>query len=143
MSLNAQLKKTFGSTVVALNGVTAGSIAAGPTLSLAQVNDPEWESIVANVSAALTTSTITATTRWEVSNNGSTFVPLYGLNAAANVTVAPAGSGSLVTTAWAQAVPVNVSFPYVRLSVVVGVVTGGAGDNVTISYNYRRRGFVA
>ena len=139
MSFNAQIKKAYGSTVVALNTVVSGAVAAGPTLNLAAVNDPEWDSIIANVSAVLSTATITATTRWEVSNNGVVWAPLYGLNGAANVTVPPAGAG---TTAYAQALPVNASYPYVRLSVVVGVVTGGAGDNVTVSYNFRRRGFV-
>jgi hypothetical protein len=65
---------------------------------------------------------------------------MYGMNSAANVTVAAAGSGSLVTTQYVQAFPgVNPGFPYIRLAVVNGVVTGGAGDNVVVAYNYRKR----
>lgn len=138
MSFNSQLKKASQSTTVALSGVTAGSVAGGPVLALA-ANDAECDSLVANVSVGLTTSTATVTTKWQVSNDNSTWLDLKGLNSPAAVTVAAAGTGSLVTTAYAHACPINVSYPYVRLAVQMGVATGAAGDNVVISYNYRKR----
>ncbi len=139
MSFNSRLVKSGQSTIVALTGVTATSTAGGPTLAMAAAN-MEPGSLVANVSCDLTTSTTTVITRWQVSNNGTDWVDLKPINDAAIVGVPSAGTGSLVTTTWAQACQTNVPYPYVRLAILVGVATAGAGDNVTISYNYIKRG---
>ena len=89
--------------------------------------------------AALTTATITVTTRWAGSNDGITYNPIFPQNGAAYVSVPAAGSGSLVTTPYIQPLPLNVPYPYVTLQTAVGVVTGAAGDNVAISYNWKKR----
>jgi tetrahydromethanopterin S-methyltransferase subunit E len=139
MSFNSRLVKAGQSTIVALTGVLAGVTTGGPTLALAAAA-PEPNSIVANVSVGSTTSTITIATKWQVSNDGSTWLDLKGMNAPALVAVAAAGTGSIVTTAYAQALQMNPGYPYVRLAVLSGVATGAAGDTVTISYNYIKRG---
>lgn len=139
MSFNSLLVKANSSTTVALNGKTAGSVTNALVLNVGGINNVEWESLSANVSAALTTNTITVTTRWAVSQDGVTFVPIYPQNGAAAVSVAPAGTGSLVTTAYAQPLQANIAYPYVALQVIPGVVTGAAGDNVTVSYNWKKR----
>ena len=133
----------YSGSIVALNTLVAGATAssaglvipvAGPQFSI------EWDSLSAMVETNLTTATITATTKWQVSNDGTQWLDLLGKNCAANVTKAAAGSGGLTTTQYAQAFDgVNPGFPYLRIAVLVGVVTGGAGDSVTCSYNYRLR----
>ena len=138
MSFNSRTVKASQTTIVALNTVVAGTTAGGPALSVAGT-DPENGSIVANVSVASTTSTITILPKWQVSQDNVTWTNLKLMNTPAEVTVAAAGSGSLVTTTYAQTCPINPPYPYVRLAVVTGAATGGAGDNVTISYNYRKR----
>ncbi len=135
----------FKGSVIALNTITAGSTAssAGLALAVGGVNNIEFESLSANVETNLTTNTITATTKWQVSNDGTNWLDVFGKNDAANVTKAAAGTGSLITTQYVQTMDgVNVAYPFVRLAVVVGAATGAAGDNVTVSYNWRRR-FVA
>lgn len=133
----------YKGSLVPLTGITATSttsvaglviLVGGPQFNI------EWESLLAIVETNLTTSTITATTKWQVSNDGTVWLDLLGKNGAANVTKAAAGTGSLVTTQYAQAFDgVNPGTPYLRLAVLVGVATGGAGDNVTVSYNWRKR----
>lgn len=131
----------YNGSKIALNTVTAGSTASTAGLVLACANnDIEWDSLHALVETNLTTSTITATTKWQGSPDGTNWVDIVGLNSAANVTKAAAGTGSLVTTQYFQAFAgINPGIRYLRIAVLVGVATGAAGDNVTCSYFFRRR----
>lgn len=131
---------------IALNTITAGSTAstAGLVVVAGQPSggskSVEFDSLAAVVETNITTSTLTVTTKWQVSNDGTDWIDFFGKNTAANVTKAAAGTGSLVTTQYVQAWDgVNPQFPYVRLAAQVGVATGGAGDSVTVAYNYRLR----
>ncbi len=134
MSFNSRLVKAAQSTIVALTGVLADVTTAGPVLTLAAANMVPG-TLSANVSCGLTTSTTTVITRWQVSQDNSTWVDLKPMNDAAIVGVPAAGTGSLVTTKWVQSCPA-LAHPYARLVILTGVATAGAGDNVTISYNY-------
>jgi hypothetical protein len=141
MSFNSTIVKTYASTVVALSGVVAGTVtsAAGLVLAPNQSQNIAADSLVMNVSAAITTSTIVVATVWQVSDDGTNWRTIYALNGAAYVNVAPAGTSSLVTTAYCQPLAgFNFSKQYVRAAVLNTVATGGAGDNVTISYGWRR-----
>jgi len=142
VSFLAPLASSKGS-LVALNGLAAGAIASTAGLVIACSSPAfaiEWSSLSAVVQTVITTATLTAQTVWQVSEDGSNWISLIGLNSASNVAVAPAGTGASVPTSYVQAAPgINPSFPYMRLAVVVGVVTGAAGDNVTIAYNFRKR----
>jgi len=144
-AFTAPLASYVGSKI-ALSGVTANSTASSAGLVIA-VGGPQfniqWESLHAIVETNLTTSTITATTKWQVSNDGTNWLDLLGKNGAANVTKAAAGTGSLITTQYVQAFDgINPAFPYLRLAVLVGVATGAAGDNVTVSYNWTKNTIV-
>lgn len=139
MSFNSTLVKNSPSAVVALTGVTTGTTTPGPVFNISGALNPEEGSVIANVSAAVTTSSLVVKTLWEVSNDNVTWVSLFGINGAALVGVPATGTGTIVTTAYAQALPVNPSHPYIRLSVISTGATGGAGDNVTIGYNWRKR----
>lgn len=138
----APLASYNGSNIL-LNGITAASTVSSAGLVI-PVGGPqfniEWDSLVAVVQTRLTTATITAQTLWQGSNDGTNWVNILGTNGAANVTVAAAGTGSLVNTTYAQAfVGINPPFPYLRIACLVGVATGAAGDTVTCAYNFRKR----
>jgi hypothetical protein len=133
----------FKGSQIALNTLVAGSTASTAGLVIPLSNPTfqiEWESLVAPVETDLTTSTITATSKWQGTPDGTNWVDILGLNAAANVTKAAAGTGSLVTTQYFHAFAgMNFAWQAIRIAVQTGVVTGGAGDNVTCSYFFRKR----
>lgn len=133
----------FNGSKIALNTITAGTTVSTAGLVISLTNPTfqiEWESLVALVETNLTTSTITAQTKWQYSPDGTNWVDIRDKNGTARTTVAAAGSGSLVTTQYFQAFDgVNPACQAVRIAVLVGVATGAAGDNVTASYFYTKR----
>ena len=137
---------SYNGSKIALNTIVAGATASTAGLLIACAGPQfniEWESLSAIVETNLTTATITATTKWQVSNDGVQWINLLGKNGAANVTTAAAGSGGLVTTQYVQAFDgMNPGFPYLRMAVLVGVATGASGDSATVSYNWRKRASV-
>ena len=137
------IMKAVQSTAIPLNTLVAGTTtsAAGLVINPGDPRFPiEFDSLVMNVTAAITTSTIVVTTIWQVSDDGTNWRTLFPLNNASYVAVAAAGSGSLVTTNYVQTCNgYNPGKQYIRAAVINTVVTGAAGDNVTISYNWRRR----
>lgn len=143
MGFAQTIQKAVQSTALALNTVVAGTVtsAAGLVINPGDPRFPiEFDSLVMNVTAALTTNTIVVTTIWQVSDDGTNWRTLYPMNNAAYVAVAPAGNGGLVTTNYVQSCNGwNPAKQYIRAAVINTVVTGGAGDNVTISYNWRKR----
>lgn len=144
----------FKGSQIALAGITATSVAstAGLVIALAgpQFNI-EWESLYALVETDLTTSTITVAGAWQGSMDGTNWLnvinpglPTGDQHSTSYFTQkAAAGTGSLVTTQYVHPLyGFNPSFDYLRYAVQVGVATGGAGDNVTVSYGYRKRSYV-
>lgn len=161
MAFNAQLVKSYAQgavsafvapltaytgSAVALSGAVAGTYTSTPGLVIAAGSSAvniEWESLYAIVQTGLTTSTIVATPVWQGSNDGTNWITLAGPTGGLPVSLASAGTGSLVTTTWAVPFPGNPSFPYIRLAILNTVATGAAGDNVKVAYNWRRRAFVS
>ena len=139
----------FSGSKIALSTITAGSTVSTAGLVLSMANSEiEWDSLSALVETDLTTSTITVAGKWLGSLDGVNWIDIVPNNpaAAAGTVVLPqvqraaAGTGSLVTTQYLHAFPgLNPPFDYLRFAVLTGVVTGGAGDNVTVSYCYRKR----
>lgn len=136
--LSSLQKGVKSSTISALGSASGGTTYGATTISLASA-DFEQGSLVANVTTNITTTSLQMLTKWQVSQDGSTWVDLYAENGVANVRVAAAGTGSLVSTSYAQALPFNISHPYVRLAVVASAATGTANDTAVVSYNFRRR----
>jgi len=146
---NSDLKRSpFGGIAVALNGKAAGSITSAAPLAIAcgagagavSGGNIEWGSLIADVSVALNTSTATVTTVWQGSDDGVTYKTIYMQAGAAYLSVAAAGTGATVTTAYAQTYEGNPSYAYMRLACIVGVAgSASAADIVTISYRYRIR----
>lgn len=129
---------SYKGSVIALSGVVATTVTstAGLVLQVGGTNNIEFESLIANVQSVLTTASLTVTGVWQGSNDGTNWANIYGLNGTANTITGTAGA----TTTWYQAFAgVNPSLPYVRFAVINNVATGGASDNVTVSYNWRKR----
>jgi hypothetical protein len=130
-----------GGGVVALSGVLTGTTTGAPSIPLMGPEMPEADSLVADISAAITTSSLVVVVKWQVSNDNSTFRDIYDSAQTAYAQVAPTGSGSLVTTAFKVAAPKGVmSYPYARVAIASSGATGAAGDNVTAAYSYLKRG---
>jgi hypothetical protein len=142
VAYQAPLASASGSQI-ALNTKVAGSVTSSAGLVIPCAGPQwniEWDSLSATIETKVTVSTITVQTRWEVSNDGTVWLPILGLNAPSNVTVAAAGTGSSVYTQYVQAFAgVNPGFPYLRIAAVNAVATGGANDSVIVSYNFRKR----
>lgn len=121
-------------------GLTGAAPQTGTGLTQPMI-DVEPATLSANVYAKATTSTLTLTAKWQVSDDGATWIDAYGSNRAANVAIVT-GTGSAVTDTIAVTAPEAVyGHRYSRLLVVSGVgVGGGAGvDEFSISYNFTLR----
>lgn len=93
----------------------------------------------ARVVASLTTATLTVTGKWQVSENGSTWVDAANSNNAANVVIAT-GTGALVETTKAISAPeACYGHTYTRFVLISGVAAGGGAgvDEASIAYNFR------
>ncbi len=138
MSFNQGLVKAAKTTAVSLNTVTTGTTTGGPTLSMATGAGVRASSLCANVSAVVNASSLVVKTKWQGSQDGTTWVDVFGLNTPALVAVAATGTGSDVTTAYIHACPLDAPYPYMRIAVLSTGATGGATDIITVSYNYRK-----
>lgn len=123
----------------AVTGFTgaAPQTVAGNTIVMGKPGaSPRPGTLSATVYAKATTSTLTVTAKWQVSEDGSTWVDAYGSNRAANVAIAT-GTGSAVTDTVSIAAPDGVyAHNYARCIAVTGVgVGGGAGtDEASVAY---------
>lgn len=128
---------------IALNTVVAGTTTSTAGLVLALPSPAmniEWDSLYALVQTGLTTNTIVVVGKWQASLDGVNWSDILGINAPANVQVAAAGTGGLITTTWFHSFAgINPATPFIRYAVVNTVVTGAAGDNVVVSYGFRKR----
>lgn len=121
---------------------TATAFAAGAapkTVNGASIATRQVEvgSLSVLATAALTTNTTTATAKWQVSDDASTWYDVSPENNAANVTLAT-GTGTGATTSKVLAAPQGVySWNFARVQVVTGVSTAdGSADAATVSYRY-------
>jgi hypothetical protein len=128
---NVQPVSTTGFTGAAPQTVAGNTIVMGkPGAS------PRPGTLSAKVVAKATTSTLTITAKWQVSDDGSTWIDAYGPNRATNVAIVT-GTGSAVTDTVNIAAPDGVySFNYARCIAVsgVGVGAGAPDDQAAISY---------
>lgn len=142
MSFNSELRKTAHSTTVSVSGsASAGTTYQGPIMHLAS-EDVAPGSLCANVTTAITTSSLQILTKWQVSQDGTTWVDFYGTNCGANTRVSAAGTGSAVSGFYVQSLPHDIAYPHVCLAVTASAASGGSADLAIISYNYRKRNAV-
>ncbi len=119
------------------NTVGAGSQVNGNAVFLG--NDTAKISGLCALTVTLAeTNTITLSAKWQVSNDASTWVDLA--NGPQNAAATVLGTGTAgADTAVTKAIPLPdaaYGFKYARMSIVVGVTTGAAGDTYTIGYCY-------
>lgn len=119
-----------------INTIVAGSTVAGNTLILGDQPRTLGKTLSALVSFTAATATLTATVKWQVSNDGTTFVDLAnGPQNAASVIFAT-GTAAIVT----KAIPAPSEiwgWRMARIAIVTGVATGAAGDLYSLGYCYR------
>lgn len=137
---------------IALSGVTGATIVstAGLVIPLAgsQFNI-EWDSLSALVETDITTSTLVVQTKWQGSLDGTNWLDLWQNKyqdavGTTRLLVAAAGTGSLVTTQFIHTFAgINPGVDYIRYAAMVTTGTGAAGDNLTVSYNFRKRSFLS
>ncbi len=117
------------------NTLVAGSVIAGNSVFMG-ANFRKVRDLIALVSFTAATSTLTATGKWQGSNDNSTWVDLAGANNSANVTFTT-GTAAIVTKSLDAPLGVY-GWKYARFVFVTGVATGAAGDLYSIAYSYRQ-----
>lgn len=130
------LRNAVGATSGNLNTLVAGTSTPGSSVFLGQ----SWRKVAglsATVSVTAATSTITLATKWQVSTDNVNFTDVVNGTQNAATVVLATGTAAIVTRV-IPAPDVVYGFPYARIAVVNGVVTGAAGDLYAISYNYRQ-----
>ena len=123
-------------TVTAVTGAAPITV-GGPTFQ-PQVSKPLPNTLYAKVYAKATTSTLTLTGKWQVSQDGSTWIDVVPFNNAASV-ILVTGTGSAVTATKAFDAPSAAhGAKYVRFALVsgVGVGAGLSVDEVSVTYGY-------
>jgi hypothetical protein len=137
----------FSGSVIALNGVVTASTTSTAGLVITPAGNQfniEWGSLVANIQTGITTNSLAVVAQWQVSNDGTNWASIYPYSGGAYTQVNATGTGSLITTSYCLSLPgINPGHPFLRIAVLSTGATGAAGDNVTVSYNYRRRTFQA
>ncbi len=122
-----------------LDTLVAGSVVGGNAVELGDNARQKARSLSALVVVDAETNTITVAAKWQVSNDGATWVDVAnGSQNAASVVLATgtAGADALVT----RMIPAPESiygWRKARLALVTGVATGAATDTYAISYCYR------
>jgi hypothetical protein len=130
-------------TYTAISGAAPQTV-AGNTLSVPNPLAGSGGAIVpgtlsALVTVRLTTLNITATAKWQVSADGSTWYDAAPAQNPANVAIAT-GTGSIVTTNKVISAPeACYGWSKVRCVIVSGAEAGGGADvdDAAIAYNYR------
>lgn len=121
------------------NTLASGSVVAGPTLNLGDVVRPKVKSLSALLTVLAETNTLTWASKWQVSNDASTWVDVTnGPQNAAAVVLATGTAGA--DTAVSRAVPAPdaiYGWKYARIALVTGGTTGAAADTYAIGYCFR------
>jgi hypothetical protein len=112
--------------------VAAASTKAGSTVPIGKTAQ-RVDSLSALCAVTLNTGSLTATPKWQVSLDNSTFYDAPPSNNAANVALTTAVSACIV------APPGVYGWPFARLALVMGGgVSGDATDTWAIGYNFRQ-----
>jgi hypothetical protein len=117
------------------NGLVSGSVIAGSSINVGDSVRTKLKSITALVSFTAATATLTATVKWQVSNDNSVWVDIVGSSNATSVVLAT-GTSAIVTKA-IDAPAGILGWRWARAVIVTGVATGASGDLYSISYSQR------
>lgn len=112
-----------------------GTARTGATLELNKVHPG---TLVAECISDLTTSSVAATFKPQVSTDGSTFVDYKPQNNATSVATT-AGTGAQVVSTIAIGIDAGVcAYPYFRMAATLAGAATAAGDQTTVTYRYLR-----
>lgn len=119
--------------------LVAGSVVGGTAVELGDNANQKIRALTALVVIDCETSTMTMAAKWQVSNDGSTWVDVTnGSQNAAAVVLATGTAGADAAVTRAIPAPDAVyGWRKARLALVNGVATGAAVDTYSISYCYR------
>lgn len=121
------------------NTLASGSVIAGTAVDMGDNARQKVAGLSALVAVLAETNTLTFAAKWQVSNDGSTWVDVTnGPQNAASVVLATgtAGADSTVTKA-IEAPPSVYGWRKARLSLVTGGTTGNSADTYAIGYCFR------
>lgn len=141
MAFNTQLVNNYLDKSGNLNTVTAGTATA---MNAVLMNDVMYGTLSARIALTAATNTITLAMRWEVSDDNSTWESclLEGQDVTAALTDIVLTTGTAAIKTFHAAAPrAAYGKRYCRVSIVVGVTTGAAGDLYDVKYDYARRDF--
>ena len=122
-----------------LNGLAAGSVVGGNAVDIGDNARQKVLNLSALVTVDAETSTLTITAKWQVSNDGTTWVDVTnGTQNAAGVALATGTGGADAAVTRAIPAPRAVyGWRKARLALVTGVASGTTSDTYSISYCYR------
>lgn len=119
-----------------LSGQAAGTVVGGPVVEIGDNARQKVRNLSALISITLNTASLTATFKWQVSNDGTTWVDVTnGSQNAAGVSV---GTGSIAALSRAFEAPQAVyGWRKARIAFTTGGATGGVADAYSLGYCYR------
>jgi hypothetical protein len=117
------------------SGITSGNTVNGNWIFMGQ-NFRKVRDLLALAAFTAATASLTATGKWQGSNDETTIYDLTGSNNAARVVFAT-GTAAIVTAAF-DAPLAAYGFKYARFVFVIGAETGGTSDLYSIAYSYRQ-----
>jgi len=133
------LRYAFSPATGNANTLVAGSVISGNAVDVNDGVRQKAFGVSALVTVDCETNTLTMATRWECSNDGSTWVTITnGPQNAAAVTFATGTAGADPDVTRCVVAPDAIyGWRKARLSLVTGVVTGNTVDTYAISYCFR------
>ena len=122
-----------------LDTLVAGTTTGGTAVELGDNSRQKVRALSALLVLDVETSTITVSAKWQVSNDGSTWVDVANgsQNAAAVVIGTGTAGADAAITRMIPAPDAIYGWRKARIALVNGVATGGAVDTYSMSYCYR------
>lgn len=120
-------------------GLTTASVVAGTAVNMNDNSRQKIKYLAADVSLLADTSTFTWATKWQVSNDNSTWVDVAnGPQNAAAVVIATGTAGADTVVRKAIEAPATVyAWRWARIAAVTGGTTGATIDTYSLAYNAR------
>jgi hypothetical protein len=122
-----------------LDTLAAGTVVGGTAVDLGDNSRQKVRSLSALVTVDMETTSITATIKWQVSNDGTTWVDVAnGSQNAAGVVLATGTAGADASVARAFPAPDAIyGWRKARIALVTAGATGAAVDTYAFGYCYR------
>lgn len=121
------------------NTLVAGSVIGGTAVDMGDNSRQKVRGLSALVTVDCETSTLTMTGKWQVSNDGATWIDVTNgsQNAAGVVFATGTGGADADVTKCFQAPDAVYGWKKARFAVVTGITTGDTVDTYSIGYCYR------